>query len=79
MEWKKFDNELPTNVAGEQVDILFGHPKWATFIRGMYTHFPDETLRERLSEYKPDIDKFWAWESMMPTHWVKLPDNPKEQ
>jgi len=28
--------------------------------------------------YKPDIDKFREWDIMMPTHWIKLPDNPKE-
>ena len=77
-KWTKFEDELPTNVRGEQVDILFGHPKWATFMRGMYTHWEEQTLRERLAEYKPDIDKFWEWESMMPTHWMKLPENPKE-
>lgn len=74
--WTLFEKELPTTVGGEQVDILFGHPKWATFMRGMYTHFPDQPVKERLSEYKPDIDKFHSWESMMPTHWMKLPENP---
>lgn len=77
-KWIKFEDELPTNVRGEQVHILFGHPKWATYARGMYTHREEKTLRERLSEYKPDIDKFWEWDSMIPTHWIKLPDNPKE-
>ena len=77
-KWSRFDKELPTAVPGEQVNILFGHPKWATYMRGMYTHLPDEDLRERLSEYKPDIDKFWTWTSMMPTHFMILPDNPTE-
>ena len=31
----------------------------------------------KLSEYKPDIDKYCEWESMMPTHFIKLPENPK--
>lgn len=77
-KWIKFEDELPTNVRGEQVNILFGHPKWATYMRGMYTHWEEQTLRERLAEYKPDIDKFWEWDSMMPTHWMKLPENPKK-
>lgn len=76
-KWTKFEDELPTNVIGEQVDILFGHPEWATYMRGMYTHWEEQTLRECLSEYKPDIDKFWEWENKMPTHWMKLPKNPK--
>tara|TARA_R110000796_G_scaffold59568_4_gene137419 strand:+ start:98 stop:334 length:237 start_codon:yes stop_codon:yes gene_type:complete len=75
-EWIRFDEELPTNVSGEQIDILFGHLNWATYMRGMYTH-REEGLRECLSEYKPDIDKFWGWDSILPTHWIKLPDNPK--
>ncbi len=76
-EWKKFEEELPINIRGKQVNILFGHPKWATFRRGMYTHWEEQTLRERLSEYKPDIDRYCEWESMMPTHWIQLPNNPK--
>jgi len=78
-KWIKFSEELPTDKLGGQVDILFGHPKWATFMRGMYTHFPDEPLRERISEYNPENDKFHSWETtMMPTHWYRLPDNPTE-
>lgn len=77
-KWVKFEDELPTNVRGKQVDIFFSHPRWATFARGMYTHWEEQTLRERLSEYKPDIDKFWEWDGMMPTHWMKVPENPKE-
>ena len=76
-EWIKFDDALPTNIGGEQVQILFGHPKWATYIRGMYTHFDEEPLRYRLSQYMQDIDRYCTWESRMPTHWMKLPDRPK--
>lgn len=76
MIWKRFINELPTLITGDQKEILFGHPKWATYMRGMYTHWPEESLNERLSVYQPDIDKFYSWESMEPTHWILLPENP---
>ena len=76
--WKKFNDELPTIIEGEQVKILFGHPKWATYIRGLYTHFEGQPLEERISEYESNLDEYWAWESAAPTHWIKLPDNPKD-
>jgi len=75
--WIKFSDELPTEENGEQVQILFGHPKWAIYIRGLYTHFPDEDIKARIWEYIPDKDKYQDWNSMMPTHWIKLPNNPK--
>lgn len=75
-KWIKFEDELPTNILGEQVNILFGHPKWSTYIRGMYSHYVDEPLAERISEYKPDIDKFHIWNYETPTHWMLLPENP---
>lgn len=77
-KWIRFEDELPTTKGGEQVDILFGKPGWATYMRGIYTHYPNDSLRECLSEYKSNIDKFATWESQLPTHWLKLPDNPKE-
>lgn len=75
--WKKFEDELPSNILGEQIDILFWHPNWSTFMRGMYTH-TDEPIQDRLSEYKPDIDKFWSWQHIFPTHWFKLPETPEK-
>lgn len=76
--WIKFEDELPTNVSGEQVKIFFGHPKWGTYTRGMYTHWEELTLRGRLGEYRADIDEYWEWDGMLPTHWIKLPENPQE-
>ena len=46
---KLFEDELPTDKIGYQVDILIGDPKWATYYRGMYTHVPDTDLKYRLS------------------------------
>lgn len=77
-EWKKFDDTLPTENPGEQVDILFGKPGWATFFRGTYTHFPSVDLRERISVYVWDGKNAHCeeWTLMMPTHWFPLPNNP---
>lgn len=75
MNWVKFEDELPTQVKGEQVDILFTSPKWATWWRGMYTHRPDSSLRERLSEYDINKDRFYEWDKRMPTHWMLSPQN----
>jgi hypothetical protein len=77
-KWIRFSDELPTNIEGGQVDILFGSKGWATYIRGMYTHITDIPLDERLSEYISNIDRFYHWESKMPTHWMMLPEKPKE-
>ncbi len=74
--WKRFDQELPTTEPGGQVDIFFGHPGWAIFVQGIYTHDPEEELKERLMEYRREVDKYWSWESIMPTHWMKAPENP---
>ena len=79
MEWIEFSDKMPTLDAGKQVDIFFYAFGWATFMRGMYTHYPEYPLRERLSEYNPERDKFHAWESSMPTHWMKCPDLPDNQ
>ncbi len=78
-KWNLFSEKLPTNVSGKQIDILFCDPRWATYVRGMYTHYPDEPLKERLSEYKSADDSFYEWDSMMPTHWFPLPDKPKRK
>ncbi len=76
-KWYLFSEKLPTEIKGEQVDILYADPRWATYIRGMYTHWPEESLTERLSQYDVANDKFYVWDSMMPTHWFPLPENPK--
>ena len=77
-KWIKFEKSLPTGIIGKQVPILFGHPKWATYIRGMYTHFEGISLQERLSMYRQDIDRYVEWDSRLPTHYIILPDNPKD-
>jgi hypothetical protein len=76
-KWKLFSQELPTNINGEQVYILFGHPNWATYFRGMYTNFPDYSLKERLAQYDSINDTMVEWESQEPTHWMLLPENPQ--
>ena len=75
-KWMKFEDRLPTEVVGEQVKILFGHPKWATWFVGFYDHFPEETLKERVWSY--ELDKYIEWVSMTPTHWMYSPANPTE-
>ena len=74
MNWIKFEDELPTQVEGKQVDILFMCPKWVTWWRGMYTHWSDLSLRERLSEYNVNDDRFYEWSKKMPTHWMMSPE-----
>lgn len=77
-EWIKFEDKLPTNILGEQVNILFCSPGWATYIRGMYDHNEDLLIKERLSSYNQEIDRYVEWLSKMPTHWFKLPDKPEK-
>ena len=78
-KWIKFEDELPSNELGMQVDILLGHPNWATYFRGLYTHFnlPLSLLGDCLSEYDQSRDKFISWEHKLPTHWMRLPKNPE--
>ncbi len=76
-EWINFKDQMPTEELGGQVQILFGHPKWSTFIRGMYTNFPDKTLGGRLMEYDSINDKYYEWVSKVPTVFMLLPDNPE--
>jgi hypothetical protein len=75
--WKLFSEEFPTNINGEYVYILFGHPYWATYFRGMYKHLPDIRLKERISEYDSVNDKMIQWEHEDPTHWMLSPENPQ--
>lgn len=80
MNWIKFEDQLPTEEPYGQVDILFAHPTWATFFRGLYTHVPGWSLRERLSQYDPFKDRFYDWEAGgingMPIYWMRCPEMP---
>jgi hypothetical protein len=73
MEWIKFSDKLPSNKRLEQVDILFSHPKWATFWKGMYTHYIGFPLKECITYYNPEKDRYCEWEGMKPTHYIKVP------
>lgn len=77
MEWILFEKKLPTNVKGEQIDILFGHPNWATYFRGMYKYFPSQDFRYCLSVYNQDVDRMYDYYGKLPTHYCILPENPK--
>lgn len=76
-KWIKFEDELPTNKDMEQVKIFFCDPRWATFAVGFYVHDSDDTLRERLAVYDIGVDRYFSWESAMPTHWMKCPEMPE--
>lgn len=78
-EWIKFDDSFPTEEFGKQIELIFMHPSWATFRRGLYTHVPEWTLCERLYDYDQQADKFYAWEeaggiNKIPSHYIILPE-----
>lgn len=74
--WIRFEDRLPTDEEGGQVDILFCCPEWATFHRGLYTHWLDYDLRQRLFQYDVTKDRFYDWENTIPTHWMLSPELP---
>lgn len=76
MGWVRFEDKLPTEEEMGQKDIFFCHPKWATFIVGLYTNYPDSQLREKLAQYNQQDDKYYEWVSMLPTHWMYAPKKP---
>lgn len=75
-DWKKFEEALPTDQVGKQVRVLLGHPDWATCEIGLYSHFVDESLENRIAEYDSKADRYYDWETTLPTHWILLPKNP---
>ncbi len=81
-KWYKFSEKLPGSNHGEQVDIIFCSPWWATWSQGVYTHWKWDDgvsvgLRDRLMGYNRAKDKFNAWTSSLPTHWMLAPETPK--
>jgi len=78
MKWIKFEDKLPTYVKGEQVKILFDHPKWATFFVGLYNHDPDLALKGNIWVYSTITDKYVDWDSMLPTHYC-ITNRAKDQ
>jgi hypothetical protein len=79
LKWSLFKNGMPTEEYGDQIDILFGHPDWGTYVRGMYTHAPEWPMNERLSEYDRNDDRFYTWNHSLPTHFMILPKNPEHE
>lgn len=79
-EWKLFDDELPTDKVGFQVEILMGDPRWATYYRGMYTHVPDADLKYCLAVCNQEDDcSMYSWGYKLPTHWYPLPEKPRNK
>ncbi len=73
MKWIKVADQLPCG-AGEQVNVLFCCPGWATAITGMFTNMGD--FGTEWSEYDQQNDSYILWESDTPTLWCLKPDVP---
>lgn len=84
MVWQKVSDKLPTTKLGEQVDVYFVSPGWATGIRGMFTYYGEEiskkcsTSEYEWAEYDQQNDKFYTWEHEEPTYYFIIPDMPKD-
>ena len=82
IKWTKFETSLPTKTRGQQVQIFLYSPWWATFLRGLYTHFPGVPLEQRLATYNQQDDYYIEWDNPRPPiYWAYAPrkeDMPKE-
>ena len=75
--WKRTWAELPCPV-GEQVDVLMWSPHWATWIHGMFTHFPaGDGGTPEWACYDANNDKFYDWPE--PPEWWAAVHTPNAQ
>lgn len=81
MEWLKLADKLPTEIEGQQVNVLFFNPKWATPVQGKYMHDTCFPLRERLYWYLTEKDEYTQFPfvaDLLPLYYLIVPSLPKQ-
>jgi hypothetical protein len=70
--WIAFEDKLPPSGAR----ILFKRKGWAIEVYGIFGTFEDLPWQKRLCEYDRDNDRLMIWDSMLPSHYMLIPELP---
>ena len=66
--WNKTSEISPTSIPGNQVDVILWSEGWATWMKGMFTNWPDFP---QWSFYNLEEDRYYD-SDLIPDYWMLI-------